>query len=157
METYFIIISIQAPLCPKPPDTPEEGKRDFFPKAIGLEPHKLCAINSEDVEIKCHSFLSIFIENFSYGRNATNGKELCDGEKKKDSKAPAMNCFNETFEMEVITELEDLCHGEFQCTYTIPTVPLDPICDGMKREARIEFSCGKSFQCMAVSYAIKTQ
>ena len=67
-----------------------------------------------------------------------------------------MNCFNETFEMEVITELEDLCHGEFQCTYTIPTVPLDPICDGMKREARIEFSCGKSFQCMAVSYAIKT-
>ena len=103
----------------------------------------MCAINSEDVEIKCHSFLSVFIEGFSYGRNATKGKELCDGEKKRDSKAPAMNCFNETFEMEVVVELENICHGEYQCTYNIPTVPLDPICDGMKREARVEFSCGK--------------
>ena len=103
----------------------------------------MCAINSEDLEIKCHSFLSVFIESFSYGRNATKGKELCDGEKKRDSKAPAMNCFNETFEMEVVVELENICHGEYQCTYNIPTVPLDPICDGMKREARIEFSCGR--------------
>ena len=54
-----------------------------------------------------------------------------------------MNCFNETFELEVVVELENLCHGEYQCSYNIPTVPLDPICDGMKREARIEFSCGK--------------
>ena len=68
---------------------------------------------------------------------------MCDGEKKKDSKAPAMNCFNETFEAEVVEELEDLCHGGYSCSYSIPTVPLDPICDGMKREARIEFSCGK--------------
>ena len=55
-----------------------------------------------------------------------------------------MNCFNETFESEVVVELENLCHGDYQCTYNIPTVPLDPICDGLKREARIEFSCGES-------------
>ena len=54
-----------------------------------------------------------------------------------------MNCYNETFEMEVVGDLMSLCHGEFSCTYNILTVPLDPICDGLKREARIEFSCGK--------------
>ena len=136
------IFLFAAPLCPKPPDTPGEGKKDFYPKAIGLEPHKLCAVNSEDVEIKCHSFLSIFIQRFSYGRNSTKGKELCDGEKTRDSKAPVMNCYNETFETGVVAELKSLCHGDFTCSYNIPTVPLDPICDGLKREARIEFSCG---------------
>ena len=132
-----------APLCPKSPEMPEEGKKEFFPKAIGLKPHNLCAINSEDVEIKCHSFLSIFIESFTYGRNSTKGKELCDGDKPRDSKAPAMNCYNETFEMEIIEDMKANCLGGFQCTYNIPTVPLDPVCDGLKREARIEFSCGK--------------
>ena len=133
---------MSAPLCPKPPDTPGEGKKDFYPKAIGLEPHKLCGVNSEDINIKCHSFLTIFIESFSYGRNSTKGKELCDGEKTRDSKAPVMNCYNETFELGVVSELKGLCHGDFTCSYNIPTVPLDPVCDGLKREARIEYSCG---------------
>ena len=59
------------------------------------------------------------------------------------SKAAQLNCYNETFNQEILFELELACHANFNCSYTLPTVPLDPVCDGLKREARVQFICGK--------------
>ena len=103
----------------------------------------MCALNTELVELKCHSFLSVYVKSVTYGRNSTKGKELCDGDKPKDSKAPAMSCYDEEFNLNLLLELDSLCLGNFNCSYTIPTVPLDPVCNGISREARIEYLCGK--------------
>ena len=132
-----------APLCPKPPESPADGVKEYLPLAIGQEPETACALNSEDLQLKCFSFLDIFVRSITYGRNATKGKELCDGDKPKDSKAAQLNCYNETFHQELLYELELACHANFNCSLTIPTVPLDPVCDGLKREARVEYICGK--------------
>ena len=132
-----------APLCPKPPDVKEEGVKDYLPIPIGLEPEKLCALDSEDLTIHCPSFLKIFVNSVTYGRNSTLGKDLCDGEKAKDSKAPAMNCYKDDQNADLLTTLQSACHHHYNCSVSIPTVPLDPVCDGMRREARVEYICGK--------------
>ena len=143
MEASFLSV---APLCPAPPDTPEEGVREYRPIAIGQEPERLCALNSEEIELRCHTFLSVYLQSVTYGRNSTMGKELCDGEKPKDKKAPALNCYDEDFNLNLLSELDYLCLGHFNCTFVIPTVPLDPVCDGLSREVRIEYLCGKISQ-----------
>ena len=134
---------LSAPLCPVPPSSPADGVKEYQPLAIRQDNKKSCALNSEDLQLKCHSFLDIFVRSFTYGRNASKGKDLCDGEKPKDSKSAQLNCYNETFNSEILYELEVACHATFNCSYTIPTVPLDPVCDGLKREARVEYICGQ--------------
>ena len=89
------------------------------------------------------SFLNIFVNSVTYGRNSTLGKDLCDGEKAKDSKAPAMNCYKDDQNAVILTSLQTACHHHYNCSVSIPTVPLDPVCDGMRREARVEYICGK--------------
>ena len=44
---------------------------------------------------------------------------------------------------EISTGLKTECHGKFTCTYTIPTLLLDVVCDGMRREMRLQYICGK--------------
>ena len=103
----------------------------------------MCALNSEEIELQCHTFLSVYIKSVTYGRNSTLGKELCDGEKPKDSKAPALSCYDEDFNWSLLSDLDTLCLGRFNCSYLIPTVPLDPVCDGISRELRVEYLCGE--------------
>ena len=131
-----------APLCPKPPDVKEEGVKEYMPIPIGMEPEKLCALDSEDLTIQCPTFLKIFINAVSYGRNSSLGKDLCDGEKPKDNKAPAMNCYEDDIHASMLSDFQAACHHNFNCTVSVATVPLDPVCDGMRREARIEYICG---------------
>ena len=125
--------------------------REYRPIAIGQEPERMCALNSEEIELRCHTFLSVYLQRVTYGRNSSTGKELCDGEKPKDKKAPALNCYDEDFNLNLLTELDYLCLGQFNCSFTIPTVPLDPVCDGLSREVRIEYLCGKfTLHCTAL-------
>ena len=131
-----------APLCPVPPDMKEEGVKEYLPIPIGLEPLKICALDSEDVTIQCPTFLKIFVTSVTYGRNSSLGKELCDGEKPKDNKSPALNCYKDDQNALMLSELQSACHHNFNCTYSILTVPLDPVCDGLRRETRIEYICG---------------
>ena len=119
--------------------------KEYLPIAIGLQPEKMCALNSEEIELRCHTFLSIYIKSVTYGRNSTLGKELCDGEKPKDSKAPALSCYDEDFNWSLLSDLDTLCLGHFNCSYLIPTVPLDPVCDGISRELRVEYLCGELY------------
>ena len=133
-----------APLCPKPPDVKEEGVKEYMPIPIPMAPLKMCALDSEDVTIQCPTFLKIFVNSVTYGRNSTLGKELCDGEKPKDNKSPAMSCFNEDQNAQILSDLQGACHHNFNCSYSVLTVPLDPVCDGLRRETRIEYICGKN-------------
>ena len=63
-----------APLCPKPPETTEEGVREYHPIPIPVDVEEECGLDSEELPLKCHSFLSIYIYNVTYGRGP--GKEL---------------------------------------------------------------------------------
>ena len=85
---------------------------------------------------------ALFVTSVTYGRNSSLGKELCDGEKPKDNKSPALNCYKDDQNALMLSELQSACHHNFNCTYSILTVPLDPVCDGLRRETRIEYICG---------------
>ena len=101
-------------------------------------------MNGETVTLICPTFLNVFISKIVYGRN--KGKELCNGEKPKDSFQPTgdVSCFNPTKSEEVANEFRTACHGGFNCSHDVPTLILDAACDGMKREMTLEYNCGKS-------------
>ena len=107
-----------------------------------MDTEKECGLDSEEIQLKCHSFLNIYIYNVTYGRGP--GKELCDGSKPQDSFQPTgdKNCYDETKDAEISIELKKECHGKFECAYSIPTKVLDDACDGMRRELRLEYICG---------------
>ena len=132
-----------APLCPEPPDAPEEGVKEFHPIPIPMELETVCSVNPDAVNLECHSFLNIYIGPVSYGRNKTKGKTLCDGEKIQDIKAPNTDCFDDSVNEQIWEELSLTCKGKSSCSYEIPTILLDSACDGMKREANIAYICGK--------------
>ena len=132
---------VSAPLCPKPPDVKDDGVREYVPIPIPPTPEITCALSSEDVELVCPSFLKMYITKLTYGRDASSEKVLCDGDKPNDLQKPHSDCFNETFNTELRDEIALECHGGYSCSVNIPTVPLNPACDGMKRETRIEHIC----------------
>ena len=142
MSSLFV-----APLCPEPPEAPSEGRREYLPLSIPLLTDSLCAVNSEEIFPVCPTFLNIYITNVTYGRSSEAGKKLCDGNKPKDIKKPSQDCFDETINQAVKDVLVQGCHGGFNCSVTIPTIPFGiNDCDGMKREARVEYICGEFYK-----------
>jgi hypothetical protein len=121
-----------------------EGARKYLPLAIPLEPEKKCYLNEEQAELKCSSFLIIYIRTLSYGRSFSSAKELCDGEKLDDTAAPEKDCFDE--EGKVMTIVKASCHGTATCDNKIPSLPLDASCNGLKRELRMEYVCVACYQ-----------
>ena len=77
-------------------------------------------------------------------RMAASKKELCDGASPPDSKAAPLDCYDETINQELLTTARDLCRGHFNCSQEVPTLILSPACDGLKREYKIEYLCGKT-------------
>ena len=138
--THFLFL---APLCPKPPDAPDEGIQEYLPIPIPIDPEEMCGLDDEDITLTCPTFLTVFIKDVVYGRNA--GKELCDGEKPKDSFQPTgdVSCFDDSKSETVAQELKHECHGQFNCTYTVPTLQIGNACSGMRREVRVQTLCGK--------------
>ena len=122
---------------------PEEGVREELPIAFPVASHHQCAVNADLLSLSCPSFLSVFPLSLSYGRNASLGKSLCDGEHAEDDKAPFTSCYEEAVNSEVLASLREVCAGQSSCSQQVPTVLLQSGCDGMRRELRLEFTCGQ--------------
>ena len=88
--------------------------------------------------------MTIFINKVTYGRNP--GKDLCDGDKPKDTFKPAgdVSCFDDSKSEIVANALKAECHGEYTCTYKVPTLQIGDACSGMRREVKVETLCGKN-------------
>ena len=141
---YTKLFSFLAPLCPTPPDAPDNGVREHWPLPISIPPVKQCYLDSEVATLTCSSFLDVYVTNVSYGRDSATGKELCGGDKPKDiSSLGTGTCYNETYNDYLKSEMSFYCHGTYNCTFTIPTVPLTTDCDGLRREVNIEHICGE--------------
>ena len=148
LASFLFLLLFLGPLCPKPPDIPEEGIRDFEPKVFEQEVAKVCNIEGETMEIKCHSFLSVYVRKVMYGRNYTNEKKLCDGEKPDDSKgvdAESDFCLR-TF----VGPVRQDCHGEPSCIVLVTdemdkgwTKQFDLQCAPLKKELRVDYICGR--------------
>ena len=52
---------VVGPICPAPPDAPDEGVKEYIPIAIPQETAKSCCMDDEDLTLKCPSFLSIYM------------------------------------------------------------------------------------------------
>ena len=134
-----------APLCPKPPETPFEGKLTHVPKIIDVEPEEVCVVDGEPLNIKCHSFLDIQIVSTTYGRVKANGKSLCNGEEDK-IRLRSEDC------LEVDASLESFhknCRGHSECKSYWAT-PADIKWKGecnetlaRKNELTAKYRCGK--------------
>ena len=109
-----------------------------------MTPEKICAVNEDEINLKCHSFLSIYLTKVWYGRNQSSGRVICDGDKPDDNQSPNVDCFLETYNNELKEDISAACNTEFYCNFTIPTVPIISACDGMIREARVEYICGRN-------------
>ena len=110
-----------------------------------MEPFKTCALDSEEVTLTCHSFLSIYVTKVSYGRDSSTGREVCGGDKPNDFKSLGSGtCYDEAYNSQLLEEIASECHGTFNCTYYIPTTPLTQDCDGLRREVKINHTCGNN-------------
>ena len=109
----------------------------------------MCDLNDEDITLTCPTFLTVFINKVTYGRNP--GKDLCDGDKPKDTFKPAgdVSCFDDSKSEIVANALKSECHGEYTCTYTVPTLQIGDACSGMRREVKVETLCGKQFEILS--------
>ena len=131
-------------MCPKPPDVPNEGIAEHLPIAIPLEPVKTCVLDSENIILTCKSFMSVYVTDVTYGRNSSTAKVLCDGEKPPDSKSLGSGtCYDDNHNAHLLHNIAVECHGQYNCSYNVPTVPLTTSCDGLKREVRVEHICGE--------------
>ena len=135
---------ILAPVCPPPPEAPPEGIREHLPLGFPVENNEGCFLNGDLAQLSCHSFLNIYPTKLTYGRAAAAKKELCGGASPPDSKAAPLDCYEETINQEMLTTASDLCRGHFNCSLEVPTIILSPACDGLKREYKIEYLCGKT-------------
>ena len=104
------------------------------------------------MKIKCHSFLSVYLKTITYGRNYTNEKKLCDGEKPDDSKGVDSETDYCLRSRKNWTKLKNLCHGESSCMIPVsadmdatwkPEKQFGTACNGLKRELRVEHICGE--------------
>ena len=138
----FLDCPFSAPLCPFPPEVPFEGTREFVPKVFELEPNRTCGVDEEIMKYKCHSFMSVYIQSASFGRSAANMRKMCDGSKKDDSNSPPQDCLDTS---SLLRTARDSCHGSDSCQLFISptTATLDAACDNLRREARIDYICGK--------------
>ena len=134
---------LQAPLCPKPPDIPFEGVRDFVPNIFEVDPVKSCALVGEAVTPKCHTFLTVYVQTASFGRQAINERELCYGERDKDRGSPGGDCL-ET--IEILKSARRECHGKYECSiqaeYSIANFT-GCMANDLKRELKINHICGR--------------
>ena len=117
--------------------------RLHHPTAFPVSSHHRCAVNADTLELSCPTFLSVFPLSLTYGRNVSLQKTLCDGEHADDDKAPFKSCYDEDVNRERLASLRAVCAGQSSCSQEVPTVLLDPSCDGLRREMRLEYTCGQ--------------
>ena len=141
-------ISFSGPLCPKPPEIPEDGIQDFEPIVFEQEVAQVCNIEGETMEIRCHSFQSIYARKSMYGRNYTNEKKLCDGEKPDDLKG--VDDEGDFCLRHHSSPVRKNCHGESFCIVPVTgdmdkdwANKFDSQCAPLKKELRVDYICGR--------------
>ena len=140
MCDFFIF---PAPLCPPPPDIPYEGVRDFVPNIFEVDTVKSCALVGEAVQLKCHTFLSVYIQTATFGREAANKKMVCDGQKENDRGFPSTDCLETSETLELARHA---CHGKSDCSVRADYLMADfTSCmpGSLLRELRTNHICGK--------------
>ena len=108
---------------------------------------KSCAIENKILDLKCHSFLNIYIPSTTFGRSynesSSVGKMLCDGAEQADSQAAqGTDCIEDN---SVLGQARHLCHGRSSCSVSVTSdmASLGPTCSFLKKELRTEHICGK--------------
>ena len=130
---------LMAPLCPTPPEVPEDGWRDFIPIVFELQPENSCEITGGMMELKCHTFLRVYIQTARYGRSVSNERSLCDKDKGRDSGAPSVDCLDHSLALHTAKET---CQGKSSCSIMIePDMAALTGCDTLKKELRVEHIC----------------
>lgn len=87
----FVILYLLGPLCNFPPNPPFEGTLENIPIIFPKEAEEACDIDGNRVDIKCPSFLNIYITSGYYGR-LKGSTVLCNGN--KDSVSITEDCLN---------------------------------------------------------------
>ena len=124
--------------------------REYHPTAFPVASHHQCAVNADLLSLSCPTFLSVFPLSLSYGRNASLKKTLCDGAHGDDDKAPLESCYDETVNREMLASVRSVCAGQSVCSHQVQTEVLQPACDGLRRELRLEFTCGQYLRPVAL-------
>ena len=108
---------------------------------------KSCAIENKILDLKCHSFLNIYIPSTTFGRSynesSSVGKMLCDGAEQADSQAAqGTDCIEDN---SVLEQARHLCHGRSSCSVSVTSdmASLGSTCSFLKKELRTEHICGK--------------
>ena len=137
---------VQGPLCPQPPEVPEEGTLLSHPIVFQQPTVSTCAIDGKTVDLKCHSFLSVYIPSATFGRdfNETSkfGKVLCDGAEPADSEgAQGAECRESSVGL---LAAQVACHGRPSCSVAVtPSLATLPAtCSTLRKELRTEHICG---------------
>ena len=117
--------------------------RDFVPNIFEFNPVKSCALVEESVELKCHTFLSVYVQTATFGRETANKRNLCDGQKESDRGFPSTDCLETA---ETLKLVRQKCHGKYECTVRADYLMADftgCMPDSLLRELRTNHICGK--------------
>ena len=97
----------------------------------------------ESLDLKCHSFLSVYIQSSSYGRTLANGQALCDGARPADRTSPGADCLES---QQMLQHTRSLCHGQASCEVPVAGDMADftgCMLPELQRELRTNHICGK--------------
>ena len=61
-------VSLSAPLCPKPPEIPQEGVAAYAPLILEDAPLEACEVEQSALTLKCPSFTRLFVVSTEFGR-----------------------------------------------------------------------------------------
>ena len=117
--------------------------REFAPNIFEIDPVKSCALVGESVELKCHTFLSVYVQTATFGRETANKKKLCDGQKENDRGFPSTDCLETA---ETLKLVRQACQGKSECTFRADYTMADftgCMSDSLLRELRTDHICGK--------------
>ena len=117
--------------------------REFAPNIFEIDPVKSCALVGESVELKCHTFLSVYVQTATFGRETAKKKKLCDGQKENDRGFPSTDCLETA---ETLKLVRRACQGKSECTVRADYLMADftdCMSDSLLRELRTNHICGK--------------
>ena len=110
---------------------------------------KSCAIENKILDLKCNSFLKIYIPSTTFGRSynesSSVGKMLCDGAEQADGlAAQGTDCIED---VSVVGQARRLCHGRSSCSVPVTSdmASLGTTCTLLKKELRTEHICGECY------------
>ena len=115
----------------------QDGIREIKPKIFDMPLLEVCAVDGSDLNIKCPSFLNIYVKSASYGREFAV-KEICTGEKDGN---PEVTCLD----TEVVHQIGPPSRGLWNVTAPVSPLlaNLDSKCNPpMKRELKVQYLCG---------------